>query len=228
MSDRNQRTNKPAEKSAADGRKRRITAGGVFLLLGILMILAGGGWFLHNYLESEKAGESSDAAVEAMMEAAAEEATDGDRNSMLNPVSDDEETVPEMDTITIDGYDYIGYIEAPSLGMTLSVMAETDEELLKISPGRYSGNLYSDDLVIAGHNYARHFSPFRYLEVGAEIDFIDVHGNRYVYEIVETEALEPTAVDEMIEKSENWDLTLYTCTLDGNARHTIRCKRVTE
>ncbi len=212
------------EEQKSSKKKKRFSISGVFLTLGLLMILAGLGLVLYNYNESERAGESSDQAVEAIQEVI--DAQEEDPATDAEDTDPDDGTVPEMDTVTIDGYDYIGYIEAPSLGMTLSVMAECDENRLKISPCRYSGNLYSNDLVIAGHNYRRHFSPFRSLPVGAEIDFIDVHGNRYQYEIVETEALQPTEVARMVEKNAQWDLSLYTCTIGGKARYTIRCRRV--
>ena len=41
-----------------------------------------------------------------------------------------------MPTVTIDGYDYIGYVEAPVLGLKLPVMAEWDYDRLKIAPCR--------------------------------------------------------------------------------------------
>lgn len=58
-----------------------------------------------------------------------------------------------------NGYEYIGYLSIPSIGLALPVMKQWSYAGLKIAPGRYSGSLYTDDLVIAGHNYNRHFSP---------------------------------------------------------------------
>jgi len=40
------------------------------------------------------------------------------------------------------------------------------------------------------------------------------------------ETLQPTAVEEMC--SGDWDLTLFTCTLGGKFRVTVRCDRVEE
>ena len=82
---------------------------------------------------------------------------------------------------------------------------------LKIAPGRYFGSLYTDDLVIAGHNYARHFSPLTQLTV-------------------DTEVLQPTQIEEMAVKTpeNNWDLTLFTCTTTGQARYALRCVRTDE
>ena len=54
--------------------------------------------------------------------------------------------------------------------------------------------------------------------------FTDVDGNVYNYEVAELETLQPAAVDEM--KSGEWDLTLFTCTIGGQTRVTVRCDRV--
>lgn len=96
---------------------------------------------------------------------------------------------------------------------------------LKIAPGRYSGSLYTDDLVIAGHNYARHFSPLTQLTVGTEVLFVDMNDNTWHYAVSDTEVLQPTQIEEMAVKTpeNNWDLTLFTCTTTGQARYALRC-----
>ena len=101
---------------------------------------------------------------------------------------------------------------------------------LKIAPGRYSGSLYTDDLVIAGHNYARHFSPLAQLTVGTEVLFVDMNDNTWHYAVSDTEVLQPTQIEEMAVKTpeNNWDLTLFTCTTTGQARYALRCVRTDE
>ena len=101
---------------------------------------------------------------------------------------------------------------------------------LKIAPGRYSGSLYTDDLVIAGHNYARHFSPLTHLTVGTEVLFVDMNDNTWHYAVSDTEVLQPTQIEEMAVKTpdSNWDLTLFTCTTTGQARYALRCVRTDE
>ena len=46
-------------------------------------------------------------------------------------------------------------------------------------------------------------------------------GNRFIYAVSGTEQLPGTAIEEM--KSGDWDLTLFTCTIGGAARVTVRC-----
>ena len=136
----------------------------------------------------------------------------------------------EMPVGTIDGYDYIGYLSIPSIGLALPVMQQWSYPGLKIAPGRYSGSLYTDDLVIAGHNYARHFSPLTHLTVGTEVLFVDMNDNTWHYAVSDTEVLQPTQIEEMAVKTSesNWDLTLFTCTTTGQARYALRCVRTDE
>lgn len=69
----------------------------------------------------------------------------------------------EMTEVEIDGYYYIGYISIPALGMELPVMSDWSYPQLNISPCRYAGSTKTDDLVIAGHNYTRHFGGIKNL-----------------------------------------------------------------
>ena len=131
----------------------------------------------------------------------------------------------DMKIVTIDGYDYIGYISIPSINLELPVMAEWSYPGLKIAPGRYYGSTYTRNLVIAGHNYAKHFSPIKWLEIGTEVDFTDMNNQIRKYKVVSVETLQPTQVKDMITKSDTneWDLTMFTCNVGGRTRCTVRC-----
>ena len=130
----------------------------------------------------------------------------------------------EMPTAEIDSDRYIGLLNIPSLGLELPIMTDWSEQKLKLTPCRYAGSVYTDDLVIAGHNYRSHFGKLVNLTEGDEITFTDVDGNLFFYEVAARETLMPTAVEEMT--SGDWDLTLFTCTFSGSNRTTLRCERV--
>lgn len=134
------------------------------------------------------------------------------------------ETDMEMPVKTVDGVDYIGVIAVPSLSLELPVASEWSYERLKTSPCRYSGSVYSGDMVLCAHNYSSHFGQIKTLKPGDAVVFTDVDGNVYNYEVAELETLQPAAVDEM--KSGEWELTLFTCTIGGQTRVTVRCDRV--
>ena len=81
-------------------------------------------------------------------------------------------------------------------------------------------------MVVCAHNYAKHFSPIKWLTEGAQVYFTDMDGMRWTYEVSYVENLQPTQIEEMTEKTEEsdeWDLTLFTCTTGGSARCAVRC-----
>lgn len=130
----------------------------------------------------------------------------------------------EMPSMEIEGYLYIGKLSVPSLALELPVMETWDYERMKIAPCRYAGTAYLNNLVICAHNYASHFGRLKNLLPGDRVTFTDMDGNMFFYEVAEVQTLASTSVEEM--KSGGWDLTLFTCTFDGQARVTVRCSQV--
>ena len=129
----------------------------------------------------------------------------------------------EMPTVTIDGNLYIGVLTIAALDLSLPVMEDWSYPKLKISPNRYQGSAYTGNMIIAGHNYRKHFGNLRSLTTGDEVLFTDVDGNLFTYAVVEIEVLKGTELERI--KSGDWDLTLFTCTLGGENRVTVRCVR---
>ena len=204
--------------------RMRNKLGNALIALGVLALLAAVLLMGYNQWDSTRAEKAADSVLTQLEESIAEPRTiyPGDA---AEPTAD-----TEMPVATIDGYDYIGYLSIPSIGLALPVMQQWSYPGLKIAPGRYSGALHTDDLVIAGHNYARHFSPLTHLTVGTEVLFVDMNDNTWHYAVSDTEVLQPTQIEEMAVKTpeSNWDLTLFTCTTTGQARYALRCVRTDE
>ena len=186
------------------------------MIIGAVLVSLALFLFLYNQWDADRAEKCSAEVVQKLKEEIEAGETPDEDTAM----------VKEMKTVTIDGYEYIGYLSVPALDLELPVMAEWSYPGLKIAPGRFSGSTYSRDLVIAGHNYARHFSPIKWLDPGTEIDFRDVEDHVWKYQIASTETLNPTQVKEMITKTaeDDWDLTLFTCNTGGQTRCTVRCQ----
>ena len=127
----------------------------------------------------------------------------------------------EMPVETIDGVDYVGVLRIPSLALELPVISQWSYPLLKIAPCRYSGSAYQNNLVLCAHNYASHFGNLKNLHSGAAVTFTDMDGNLFTYQVAELETLPPQATEEM--ENGDWDLTLFTCTVGGQSRVTVRC-----
>lgn len=139
------------------------------------------------------------------------------------------EVYPEMEMpqMEINGAYYIGIIEIPVLGLQLPVMSgEWSYEKLKIAPCRYSGSIYMNDMIIAAHNYNSHFGRIKDLKAGDDVRFIDAEGHVFEYEVGWLETIKENDPISMVEKKEDWDLTLFTCTYSGQKRLTIRCELI--
>lgn len=199
-------------------KKQSRKRGRIWITLGWLFLLAALGLTAYNFYESYQAGKASRDVYDKMKE----QIHDRDPG---DEIQEDFLTDRDMPTIEIDGYRYIGYLQVPDLKLNLPVMEEWDYDRLTIAPCRYSGTVYLDNMVIAGHNYRKHFSPLRYMPNGTAVIFTDVEGNVYHYEIASVEILNPDQVDYLTSKTDSWDLTLFTCTIGGQTRHTIRCLR---
>lgn len=189
--------------------------GTVCMILGTVMVLAALFLFSWNQWENKKAGISVESILPLLI---GQIDTNGDNTP--DPYDS------SMTEVEIDGYAYIGYLSIPEIDLELPVMSEWDYTRLKIAPCRYSGSIKTDNMVIAAHNYRRHFGSLSKLSEDDRIYFIDMDGIMYAYEIVAMEILAPTDVEDMT--AGNYDLTLFTCTYGGQSRVTVRCERVPE
>lgn len=187
-----------------------------FLLVLAALLLTG-----YNVWDEGRAGDAADATFQAL-----KFQTEEDREELPEYILPDYLVDPrfEMPTVEIDGYDYIGYLDIPSLELSLPVMSEWSYPQLKIAPCRYAGSAYLDDMILAAHNYDRHFGRLKNLEGGELVRFTDVDGNVFDFSVTELELLWPEQTEEML--SGEWDLTLFTCTLGGRQRVTVRCDRI--
>lgn len=178
--------------------------------LGLLMLLAALGLTAYNIQDGNRAGKEAKSIAEELMGELPEEIT-----TSFDPLK-------EMETLALDGNLYIGLLEIPSLDLELPVMSEWSYDHLKTAPCRYSGSCFANDLVIAGHNYSGHFRNLKQLDIGADVYFTTVDGAVFHYTVDNMETLNPTQVTKMV-TADNWDLTLFTCTVGGTSRCTVRC-----
>ena len=198
-------------------------AGGLLLIAAALLLT------VYNLWDEHRAG----TAVTQVMEQLQKQTPD----SMLvqtpsSPAGPGESEIPdyilnpdmEMPTMDIDGNRYIGTLDILALNLSLPVMSEWSYPKLKIAPCRYVGTAYQGNFVIAAHNYRTHFGSLGNLSAGDRVTFTDVDGNIFSYDVVEVQILNPAAIEEMV--SDDWDLSLFTCTLGGKTRLTVRCDKI--
>lgn len=209
---------------------RFLMAGGVALVAASLALT---GW---NLLDDRRAGAEAERAVAALEGAVYAAAAPAPQDAPAPADARPGETLlpdyvlnPEMEMPTArdaDGREYVGTLELPTLGLELPVLEDWSYPGLRVAPCRYSGSAYQAGFVIAAHNYRSHFGRIGALSPGDRVLFTDVDGNVFPYSVIEIQTLEPTATEEMC--SDAWDLSLFTCTLGGQKRLTVRCERTEE
>lgn len=189
--------------------------GTVWINAGLLLIAAALFLSVYNEWESREARDSARQVIAQLCDALPTEA--GEPTTLPD-------VRREMPVKTINGRDYIGVLSIPSLELELPVISQWDYPVLKVAPCRYSGSLYQDNLIICAHNYASHFGKLKELQPGDIVLFTDMDEHVVTFQMVERETLNPMDAEGM--EAGDWDLTLFTCTIDGQTRVTIRFERV--
>lgn len=198
------------------------------IFLGTALLIAALSLVFYNSQEDKKSGKAAMEVLselkenipEPPTEALAETATGDDIYSEYNI---EPQTAVQDTTMTVDEHGYIGIISIPDLGLELPVMSDWSYPNLKISPCRYKGSVFSGDMIIAAHNYRSHFGRLSELSGGETIVFTAADGRVYNYEVSQITELDGKDIEGMdFGSADSWDLTLFTCTLGGRSRVTVR------
>ena len=213
--------------------KKNKRKGRGFMNLGLLLMAAALCLAGYNLWDDQRAGQ----AVQESLKRVVSEIPEGIESAekqMEHIVSLGEMEIPdfvlnpemEMPEKIINGQGYIGVVEIPKLELELPIISEWSDEKLKLSPCRYVGSAYTGDMILSGHSYVNHFRYIRKLESGDRVNFTDMDGNRFIYQVVSSEVIGERDIDGML--LGDWDLTLFTCTPGGQSRNTVRCQLVEE
>ena len=223
----------------------------IFIATGTMLILSALFLCLHNFIESENAYKISQenlSELKKLIPEPPQEFTDifeytVPEEDLFKPYEQETTTenvqpkvykdnrenyeeYQEITYITVNNYYYCGYISLPSLGIELPVLDGWSYAGLQISPCLYSGSPYDNNMIIAAHNYNNHFGQIGNLNSDDVIYFTDCDGRTFAYTVVNTEYISGYDAESMFRGSaDDWDLTLFTCTLDGRTRVTVRAQR---
>jgi sortase A len=184
--------------------------------------------------------ETSD-TLSAQMQSGAEDLASAD--AATSPFAENTSLLPQTDLYAeylsdapvssetvwwVEGESYLGTISIPTLGLELPVLSQWSYPNLRIAPCRYAGSVEEGNLILAAHNYNCHFGLISRLNSGDSIFFTDGDGLVHAYTVVETEWISGGNTSEMLAGSDAWDLTLFTCTLSGTSRVTVRAVSASE
>lgn len=201
--------------------RHKSRTGFALMAAGVLLILVAIGYVAANVWEEWSAGNASASALDQMESSRSAAETQVEEQPLYVQHPD-----MEMPEVMIDGQAYIGSVSIPKLELELPVISQWTYPRLKLAPCRYSGSVYTDDMIILGHNYERHFRRFTEVETGDEVTFTDMDGNVFRYVVTLKEQIRGNDTERMM--AGNWDLTLFTCAKGGKMRITLRCDRVEE
>ena len=198
---------------------RKASPGVICVLLGVVLLLAALGLYGYNRWEDAQAGAEAQTVVQDLQEKVVEQT----QSAASAPAIDTSSLDPELPVVELDGYEYVGTVSIPAIGIDLPVMSEWSYPKLKISPCRQFGSSRTDDLVIAAHNYESHFGKLSSLTAGDSVTFTDMDGIVNEYVVNKVEVLDPHSVEEV--EHSGYALVLYTCTYGGKTRIVVFCDR---
>lgn len=201
----------------------------VLILIGTLLILSASALCIYNVYKDKQSGQlAKDVLTQLKSEIivtqpSTEQKLDEIISKQTDIFAEKQKHNSKISDTKINNNSYIGYISMPTLGLELPVMTEWSYSSLDCSPCRYSGSPYENNLIIAAHNYGSHFRRISQLNSGDPIYFTDVNGTIYEYQTAYSVLISGNDANTMISDADNsWDLTLFTCTLDGRNRFTVR------
>ncbi len=197
---------------------RRNKAGKYVMLLGVLCIVAALSLAVYNAWDDHRATVESAEIVDEVRTAIVqrtEQEPDTEENNAANEK-----------TITVDGDTFLGCLLVPSMGLEIPIRSQFSMEGMESAAVCYAGSMEENNLVIGGHNYSRIFRPIKQLPEGALVQILDAGVKVTDYEVVSLEILNPNQVDALTADSDDWDLSLFTCTTGGGSRYVVRCARV--
>ena len=125
-------------------------------------------------------------------------------------------------------YPMVGYIEIPKTKVKYPILIDISPAALETSVGvMYPSNPSLNEpgnVVIIGHNYrnGQFFSNNKKLVIGDKIKITDLKGRTLTYTIYEISTLPETDTEYITrERGDNIEISLSTCTDDGDARLVI-------
>ena len=187
--------------------------GYIYIVIGVILIFTAVYIVKHNFDENAQAGASSDTFLDGVIQQMPEKALPVDFKG-------------PMPIVDVEGRSFVGTVQIPSLGLLLPIQDEWSNDNAKVSVCRYKGSAYDNDLIVCGHNYVEHFGTLNELQTGEEVIVTDMNGISFHYVVANIETLGAYDVEEM--EAGEWDFTMFTCTIGGSNRVTVRCEATGE
>lgn len=221
----------------------KTTRGALLVIAGLILVAASSVLYLLNERQDEMAGQTAEILLEQLqhsepfepvVETPAPSATP-ERTDPPEAPSEPMEEIPPMvqeapaatpsamPVKLVAGYETVGILRIPSVGMELPILDNWDYGRLKLAPCRYTGTAEEGNLILMGHNYRSHFKPLYQVKPGAEVEFTDVNGVRYCFVVDRIDTIKGSEQEKL---HADYELSLFTCTSGGQSRLVVRCRAV--
>lgn len=207
--------------------------GNGFIIAGAVLIIIASALVLYNEVDNyrcEKAANEvlTDVSDYMDFETAINNALDENKDNQTTVIPP-ESLLPEEyieKTFMIQDVEYIGVVNIPALDITLPVTSDWDMKKMKSAACRYSGGKGNDDLIICAHNLKAFFSGIKSLAMDDIIIFVDGAGTAYSYKVIQIDTISAYDTEKMLSGSDEWDITLFTCTYGGSDRYAVRAVKI--
>lgn len=163
------------------------------------------------------------------------ETTDNDdnvifENTEAEDMQENYEETPKVYTYTASNgktYDAVGVLKIPNLNIEYPILADTSDELLKVSITKYWGPNPNEvgNLCILGHNYknSKFFGNLLNIEKSELIQITDISGNTLNYKVYDFFVVNPDDTSCTSQLTDgNTEITLITCYYEKGYSHSTK------
>lgn len=158
-------------------------------------------------------------------------------NSISNVSNEEGANVTVKEKITMNGYDVIGIIKIPKIGIEYPILdvntlnPDDTKEPMKYGIVKYWGGKVNDygNLSVAGHNYynGTMFGKIKKLEIGDIVELTDLYNKKISYSIYDKLIINPNDVTVLACKDKTIrEVTLITCTNGNYNRLVLKAKEI--
>ena len=146
-------------------------------------------------------------------------------NKMTNTKTE-ETSSADVEEPKTEKYPVLGKIVIDKIEVEQPILETVEEDALAQGVIK----LYGDDLnqegnfCIAGHNYDNIFKRLNELEVGDEIEIVDVDEQSTKYKVTQTASIEPTDLELLRKEAGKVQITLITCEDASTKRFVVKAE----
>ena len=186
--------------------------GTIFLLLGIILILASLAMLVFaQYQTRQSEGEA--AHVANTIDSLLPERSSGFPGMYSNS---------QMPVLQVEGNDFIALVDIPGFGITLPVGSSWDTGKLSSYPCRFWGSLYDNSMIIGGSGQSGQFDFFDRLSPGASIVVTDMMGCEYSYSVTRIDRTHSATYERLCEGA--FPLVLFAGNRYATEYLIVRCE----